>query len=179
MISAIKKIKSHLSVLPAVAAATFALFAVSTPAQAGTELNVIGGVSFLGGAAHNGLSTLSPLVGGSLLFGVAPLISIGPVYEYNFVYNHGSTGHRSYYGALARVNVGNVIFVDGTLGATAINYGVGSTSDLAFSGGADVGIHMLPFIYPFVGYRYTPTKGGASSTDGNTIDVGVMFSIGN
>lgn len=155
-----------------------ALVAASTTAHADVELNAIGAVSFLEGAAHSGLTTVSPMLGASLLFGTIPTISLGPVYENNFVFNHGQTGHRSYFGALARFHVGSIVFVDGTIGGTSINTGSGSTSDLALGGGADIGIHMLPFIYPFVGYRYTPTKWGASSTDGNIIDLGIMISIG-
>lgn len=154
-----------------------ALLAFTTSAKADVHLNIMGAASILQGSAHEGFTSVSPMLGASLLFGVAPMFSVGPVYENNFIFNGNQTGHRGYYGALARFNLGSVIFIDGTLGATSINSGSGSTSDLAFGAGANIGIHMLPFIYPFVGYRYTPTKAGSVSVDGNIIDLGLMISI--
>lgn len=155
----------------------------SVNARASVELDVITGVSLLQGPGNSGPSDLSPLAGGSLLFSALPYFEIGPTYENNFLLNHGSLGHRSYFGGTVRFEPGSLLFVDGTLGVTSINYGEGGgTSDSALAGGFDVGLNlnhgMGTSVSPFVGYRYTPTKWGATSVDGDTIDFGLMISLG-
>lgn len=152
-------------------------------AHAFAELDAIAGASLLQGPAHSGLTSISPLVGGSFLFSILPFIEIGPTYENNFIFNNGSLGHRSYLGGTLRFNTASILFIDGTLGVSSINYGQGGgTSDGALAGGFDVGLNlsqgMGTSVSPFVGYRYTPTKWGATSVDGSTIDFGLMIGFG-
>ena len=136
----------------------------ATRAYAVADLNLIGGASLLQGAAHQGYTETSPLMGASLLIGIGPFGSIGPIYENNLIFNGGSTGHRSYIGGIVHFDLASVIFVEGTLGATAINSGHGATSDSALGGGFNIGLNTGhgpgSSINPFLGYRYTPTKWG-------------------
>lgn len=164
-------------------AAFFLPLLAPTDAHALAELDVITGASLLQGPAHSGLSSISPLAGGTLLLSALPFFEIGPTYENNFIFNNGSLGHRSYLGGTVRFEPGSLLFIDGTLGVTSINYGQGGgTSDNALAGGFDVGLNLShgsgTSVNPFVGYRYTPTKWGSTSVDGNTIDFGLMISLG-
>jgi hypothetical protein len=146
----------------------------ATAAHAGLELNAEGGLSLLEGTAHDGYSTASPMLGASALIGLTPFTEIGPFYEYN-------TGHQQFFGGMLRFSLLPLLFLDAQVGVSSINNGAGVTSDNALSFGGKIG-YQLAFsgvsLSPYIGYRYLPTKFGSTSTDGNTIDFGLMLTLG-
>jgi hypothetical protein len=160
------------------ALATVALVATTAP---GLDLNAEGGLSLLEGTAHDGYSTASPMVGVSALVGITPFTEIGPFYEYNLVSDSGNTGHQQFFGGMLRFSLLPLLFLDAQVGVSSINNGAGVTSDNALSFGGKLG-YQLAFsgvsLSPYIGYRYLPTKFGSTSVDGNTIDFGLMLTLG-
>lgn len=165
------------------ALALFALIGITAPAaHAGLDLNAEGAASLLGGAAHQGYTTFSPMIGFSALVGLTPFTEIGPFYENNFVKNGSNSGHQQFYGGMLRFTLIPLLFLDAQVGVSSLNNGAGYTTDNALSFGGKIAYQIsftpVTSISPFVGYRYLPSKSGSTSVDGNTVDFGLIFTFG-